>query len=292
MMSGNSIPATYQPLTSMYINSQESLMQEYINADQYIHQISQIIAKANRSYVPKKADDSHTNLYYDPVSEKILGRWIRVDSGKIMLALDLNAYQFEIIDDRLRVLNEFPITGETTTKLESDIADALVQIGLDASGFAQKLHFEITEYPFKNDPFKSLSGTGVRQWKKFRKLVNEASLHFLGYLQAESEIRIWPHHFDTGVYAEVHDGLGIGFGLAMADGIEASPYFYLSGYALDDSALKFENLPKIETGRWEIGEHWKGAILPMDALMSLEEKELSDTVYDFIIVGCKFYLHQ
>ncbi len=264
----------------------------YISADQYIHQISQIIAKANRSFVPKKADDSHTNLYYDPVSEKILGRWIKVETGKIMLAFDLNACQLEIINDRLLVLNEFPVAGKTTVHLESDVAEALAQHELDISGFADELHFEITDYPFNNDPFKSPSEAGLKQWKKVRKLANEASLHFLGYLQANSEIRIWPHHFDSGVYAAVHDGLGIGFGLAMADGMEASPYFYLSGYALDDSALKFENLPKPATGRWEIGEQWKGAILPMDALKSLDEKELFEAVYDFIIGGTKLYLHQ
>jgi hypothetical protein len=267
-------------------------MQEYIETDQRIHQLSQIIAKANRTFVNKKADDSHTNLYFDPISEKLTGRWIRTKGEKIMLALDLNAYQFVIINDSLRVLNEIPVAGKTATQLESEIAVALAKLGLDTTGFSDELHFEITDYPFKNDVFVNLSETGLQQWKKFRKLANEACLHLLGYLQSESEIRIWPHHFDTGIYAELNVGIGIGFGLAMADGMEASPYFYLSGYALGEKELKFENLPIFEIGRWEITDHWKGALLPLHKLKSLEETALSEAIYDFIITGCKFYLHQ
>lgn len=267
-------------------------MQEYIRADQYIHQLSQIIAKANRTFVPKESDDSHTNLYYDPVGERLLGRWIKTDDKKIMLALDLNAFQFDIINESLQVVHKFSIEGKTTAQLETEIAVPLAKLGLDTSGFANELHFEITDYPFKNDAFVNLPEAGLQQWKIYRKLANEAALHLLGYLQSEGEIRIWPHHFDTGIYAEVNLDIGIGFGLAMADGMEASPYFYLSGYALGDKELKFDHLPKLEAGRWEIGEYWKGAVLPMDNLLNLRENDLSEAIYDFIIGGCKLYLHQ
>lgn len=267
-------------------------MQEYIKTDQQLHQLSQIIAKANRTFVQNKSDDSHINLYCDPVRERLLGRWIKTNDKKIILGLDLNAFQFDIIHDRRQVVHEFPIEGKTTAQLESEIAVALAKLGLDATGFTDELHFEITDYPFKNDVFVNLSETGLQQWKKFRKLANEVSLHLLGYLQSEGEIRIWPHHFDTGVYTEVNDHIGIGFGLAMADGMEVSPYFYLSGYALGDKELNFDHLPKLNAGRWEIGEDWKGSILPLDHLHTLKENDLSEAIYDFIIGGCKLYLHQ
>jgi len=46
-------------------------MQEYIKVDQYLHQLVQVIAKANRTFVQEKEDDSHTNLYFDSLGEKI-----------------------------------------------------------------------------------------------------------------------------------------------------------------------------------------------------------------------------
>lgn len=267
-------------------------MQEYIKADQLIHQLTQVIAKANRTFVPKKPDDSHTNLYYDPLSDKLFGRWIQTGAKKIILALDLVYFQFEIIDNRQNILCQYPVIGKKISELEEEIALGLGQVGLDTSTFTAPLHFEITAYPFRDKPVGVLSVKAHQQWKKFRKLANEASLHLLGYLQSESEIRIWPHHFDTGVYSKVNDKIDIGFGLAMADGMEASPYFYLSGYALGDNKLKLENLPNLETGRWEIGKYWKGAVLPINLLWTLNEIDLTKTVNNFIIGGCKFYLNQ
>lgn len=265
-------------------------MQEYIKTDQHIHLLSQVIAKANRTFVAKMPDDSHTNLHYDPVSNKVYGRWIHADVIKIILALDLNAYQFEIRDDRYKILYEYPIAGKTMFQLEEKISEGLKQIGLHTTGFSTPLHYQITDYPFKDDPFEILSDSGVQQWKKIRKLANETSLHVLGYLQTESEIRIWPHHFDTGVYAEVNADLAIGFGLAMADAMEPSPYFYLSGYALGKDELKFDDMPKLETGRWEINQYWKGAILPIDSLKSLDESKLTKAVYSFIVSAFIIYL--
>ncbi len=51
-------------------------MQAYIKTDRQLHWLSQVIAKINRTYVPKKNDDSHTNLYFDNLGKRITGRWI------------------------------------------------------------------------------------------------------------------------------------------------------------------------------------------------------------------------
>ncbi|MFT5886141.1 MAG: hypothetical protein ACI9IP_002605 [Arcticibacterium sp.] len=40
-------------------------MTGYTQTDQQLHWLSQIIAKANRTYVPAEEDDSHTNLYFN-----------------------------------------------------------------------------------------------------------------------------------------------------------------------------------------------------------------------------------
>jgi hypothetical protein len=42
-------------------------MLAYTSIDQYFYQICQLIAKVNRSFDPKKEDDSHTKLYVDPI---------------------------------------------------------------------------------------------------------------------------------------------------------------------------------------------------------------------------------
>ena len=65
-----------------------------------------------------------------------------------------------------------------------------------------------------------------------------------------SEVRIWPHHFDTGIYLEVNSKLGIGFGWAMADKMIDQPYFYFTPYGLNGHKLLTENLEDPEHGFW------------------------------------------
>ena len=58
------------------------------------------------------------------------------------------------------------------------------------------------------------------------------------FLQTNVEARIWPHHFDTGIYAMPNEDIGLGFGLAMNDGLVGEPYFYLAAYK-SEGAIDF-----------------------------------------------------
>ncbi len=96
-----------------------------------------------------------------------------------------------------------------------------------------------------------------------RKNANQACYDLLGYLQCESEVRIWPHHFDTGIYTPINDQLGIGFGLAMRDEMVGAPYLYFSAYGLNDHTLDYAEFEPLTNGHW-INQDWKGAVLPFD----------------------------
>jgi len=77
-------------------------MEKYNKVDQTIHLLSQIIAKVNRTYIPKKEDDSHTCLYFDAVGNRLLGRWIERSNGTILLSLNFENFNFEWLDDPSR----------------------------------------------------------------------------------------------------------------------------------------------------------------------------------------------
>jgi len=55
-------------------------MINYPQADQLLHELSQLLAKFNRSYLPKKEDDSHTNLGVDFLSKRIYSRWAQMEN--------------------------------------------------------------------------------------------------------------------------------------------------------------------------------------------------------------------
>lgn len=266
-------------------------MENYIKTDQQLHWLSQLIAKANRTFIPGKADDSHTNLYFDWLGNRITGRWIETDKGKMLLTLNLANLQLEWLNSTYQTLSSFKTIGKKMDALEKEIAGQLGEMGLPADGFSDKLHFKIPDYPFENEEIKAPSKQGLKEWIHFRNLANKVCVLLLGHLQMESEVRIWPHHFDTGIYAVSHAGMGIGFGLAMSDAMVDSPYFYMSGYPAKGS-LEYKNLPAFTIGNWKISEYWKGAVLPLAELTNLSKKEYKTAINDYLLKAVGWYLGQ
>jgi hypothetical protein len=112
----------------------------------------------------------------------------------------------------------------------------------------------------------------------------------LDKLQLESEICIWPHHFDSGIYIQVKADLGLGFGLAMEDTMLGEAYFYMSGYG-GESPISYQNLTQLSAGKWEIGEHWKGAVLPTNTISDSSHEEAARVVHLFIKETTAWFLN-
>jgi len=266
-------------------------MKEYNKIDQHLHLLCQVIGKANRTFVPKKPDESHTNLYFDPWGNKIIGRWIQTGSGTVLVSLDLNTLQYEVLNSSRKQILAVSSVGKTVEEIEREFETLLPKAGLDPTGFRAPMPHEIPAYAFSKEPLKAIEAQALDQWKYFRNLANQSSYNFLGYAQAESEVRIWPEHFDTGIYFEYAGIIGIGFGLAMEDSMAGEPYFYMAGYPLNGS-LVFENLPQSPTWKWELGEHWKGAILPLSVLENASHSQTEKILGDYIMQNFDWYSMQ
>lgn len=264
-------------------------MSLYTNADQKIHWLTQFIAKANRTFVPAKKDDSHTNFYFDPLSNRILGRWIKTKHGDVLLALNLTKQNFEWLNKKLIPIASVAYAGKSMTEIEDELSESLVIIGLVADGFKEKMHYEMPEYGFENENVDLINAEAITQWTHLRKAANEACQLVLGYLQVQTEIRIWPHHFDTGIYVEPTPELGIGFGLAMEDDMVHEPYFYLSGKGLKNE-IHYLDLPELEPAYWEVNAGWNGAILPVSAIEDFPDKTSQKTLFDFMRSTLDWYL--
>ena len=238
-------------------------MQAYNKIDQQIHQLAQTIAKFNRTYVPKLADDSHTNLAFDPLAMRLVGRWVDTPNGKLIMALNLFEFTYELLDRSWKSVHSFPIAGKTQAQTEQVISDYIPELGLKAEGFTDKLHFEITAYDFAQETFSEWQKNDIQLWANGRSLGNDACQWLLNHLQIEGEVRIWPHHFDTGIYVESTSKVGLGFGLAMQDNMIRNPYFYYSAYGLNDHEIDLTKTKALTQGKWIVEDHWKGAVLEM-----------------------------
>lgn len=244
-------------------------MQAYTNTDQHIHFLAQVVAKINRTFVPKKDDDSHTNVGFDSIQRRIYGRWVTSKHSRMVFSLDLKNLSYEWSDEAGKSVQIFPIEGHTITEMEIMIAENLHRLGLsDEDCFKDDLHFDIPNYSFANDLVEAIGPEALNEWVHYRTLANHTCTDALNFLQAEGETRIWPHHFDTGFYVAANSQIGIGFGMAMEDAMVGAPYFYVSGYALANNAIDYTQKPNLSNGDWKIGEHWKGAVLSLNNLGS------------------------
>jgi hypothetical protein len=264
-------------------------MQEYNITDRQLHWLSQAIAKMNRTFVPVKEDDSHTNLSFDAIGGRIFGRWIDTPKGKIILAFNLDYQHFEWLNQNLHILTKVPVFSTDLEIIEKNISEYLVSIDMDTSDIPKPLHFELPDYKINQISEGELTIQGIKLWKHYRELANNACLSMLSYLQKESEIRIWPHHFDTGIYAQISELLGLGFGLAMEDSLIGEPYFYLAGY-YSGSPIKYENLPRLDSGKWVTGEHWNGAVLTFSEINGLSFGNVLSTMKKYIEQTADWFL--
>ncbi|NCQ10809.1 MAG: hypothetical protein GW809_01395 [Bacteroidetes bacterium] len=266
-------------------------MQEYNNTDKQIHWLSQVITKVNKALVPEKEDDSHTNLYFDAIGKRLIGRWIDTSKGKIILTFNIFNNDFEWLDSRLQNLAAISVVNKELNLLEQQVSEYPSGLGLNVENISKPLHFEIPDYQIQTIQDGELTQEGLDHWCKIRELANVACFAATGYLQAKSEIRIWPHHFDTGIYCQVNKSLGIGFGLAIEDSMVGEPYFYLAGYRLG-STIKYDDLPHLSAGKWLTGEHWKGAVLPLGEFYDLSTDLTLEKIKNYIKQSADWFLKQ
>mgnify|MGYP000350429110 CR=1 FL=1 len=265
-------------------------MKAYNRIDKKIHQLSQVIAKVNRSLVPEKEDDSHTNLYFESIERRIYGRWFQQNDTKYILALDLYDFTFQLIADNKEIIKQFQIEGKNLAKIETEIADHFKTLNIRTDGLMKKLHFEIPAYAFIDSVWVKPDNIEMSKWLTYRSLANEICMLVLGLAQAKSEIRIWPHHFDTGIYCKVKSKLGVGFGLAMEDEMVNDSYFYISAYP-EDYKIEYDNLPK-GNWAWKINENYKGAILTLKELDNRPYEEKRSVLIDYITTTYSWIIRQ
>jgi len=92
------------------------------------------------------------------------------------------------------------------------------------------------------------------------------------------DVRIWPHHFDSGgliplEYDENEKLIrSIGVGFAIPDSMVNEPYFYLSYWSADPNDSLESPTPFKGKGTWKTPQ-WPGAILPLSDIISAKSAD-------------------
>lgn len=219
------------------------------NARLQLHHAAQLAAAFGISYLPKKPDDSHTNL-----------EWLERDGALASNPLEGKRIALRVSDLRLLIgSSSLPLQGRTISAAAEWIKKTLESAGMDGSKYTLARHYEIPSHPVasgrsfdaRNEDLEQLAlwySNAAAQFEMIRSNDSRAS-----------EVRCWPHHFDIATLITPSKGTSVGIGLEPGDNYYDEPYFYVNMYP-SPSAETLPDSLKGE-GTWHTRE-WGGAVLP------------------------------
>ncbi len=223
---------------------------------QQLHLAAQYLASCGISFLDKKEDDSHTNLGFS-VEKGRLETW-PLDSAGTLFCLNYEKFALEWTSQNELVL---PLDGKTHMDIIAWVKATSKEMGLEGS-YAFNLHYDLPYAMDSNLKLELVNPNQVQDLLRLRTLAQLAIAEFLEKENLTSDIRIWPHHFDTGAFTALDDGSGksIGLGMAIPDSMVNDLYFYISGYR-GHNTLNTWAFKTLSHGKW-VNDGFKGAILP------------------------------
>lgn len=220
-----------------------------------IHIAVQYLAAAGISFLDKKEDDSHTNLGFSVERQHIVTRPLN-DAGD-QLALRLPDFALLWINDSS--ITQYALNHRQHHEILSWIRSVLKPSGL-ADRYRYEFHYSLP-YDVADNYMLETTAESLQKESKLRSLAQGVIRQVIQEYSMDSEIRIWPHHFDTGAYAQLpgNKNISIGMGLAIPDSVVDDHYFYLSGYRGNKpvDTISFESLTM---GKWA-RKDFQGAVL-------------------------------
>ncbi|MCW5517678.1 hypothetical protein [Muriicola sp. Z0-33] len=244
--------------------------------DKMMYLAAQYLAAAGISFLDKIADDSHTNLGFVTGNASLNTRQLNQEGD----VLSLNYERFTLNWNGKANNESIRLDGNTHQQIVNWIEDQARQAAMEQS-YTFNFHYDLPYDIEDNFTFKLLDASRLSELTHLRILAQLVLEKFLSAEGLTSEIRVWPHHFDTGVYAidQQDAALAIGAGLAIPDTVADEHYFYLSVYK-NHKAIATENLDPLSNGRWH-SKGFVGAVLPaknetVETVLAFYEQALAD----------------
>lgn len=225
--------------------------------DKMMYLLAQYLAAAGISFLEKKDDDSHSNLGFSIENNSMYSRPLNENGD----TLSVSYKKFQLDWNSNGSSASLRLDGTTHAEILKWINMMATKAAIKAP-YTYVFHYDFPYQIKDNFIFKVLDTNRLHKLLRLRVLAHSVLETFLQEHQLNSEIRIWPHHFDTGAYAVFNDmsAQAIGLGLAVPDTVCSDHYFYINGYqghkVIDTSGFR-----PLSLGSWGING-FNGAILP------------------------------
>lgn len=248
------------------------------NTIEQLHLASQYLAAANISFQDKKEDDSHTNLGWDSQNKRITSHYFGEENFQIGLNLATGELQW-----LKKGVLEASIETQSSShaKIKSWLVEQTEKSNLGKE-YKYEFHYELPYTKIADEDTFAFDSSHAFEFAKQLSIAQSAFELFLTKNELESPIRIWPHHFDLGIYAKLKgpENLFLGAGLAVHDTMIDEMYYYSSGWNGAESIVT-KTLTGLKKGEWR--SDWNGATMPSNGV-TMEEAVLflNQTSEEFI----------
>ncbi len=248
------------------------------------HHAAQYIAMVGRHLIPQQADDSNTNMEFDPETGILVGNPL---SNGMKVGLHLDSLDLAILDQAGHEIKTLPLNGKTKKQGFIDLKEALTSLGIDTGTLKNELHYQVPVHALdKGAIFSVPDKQYLHENLLYRNNARLVMQEVVADMENAEPVKIWPHHFDTGSFvsfAKNEKGefiQTIGLGLAIPDSMIEVPYYYLSFWDAD-SGNKPGNFAALTHGKWMMPD-WNGAVLSLsDVLQKTSADEQHKLVYNF-----------
>ncbi len=227
-----------------------------------LHYKAQYLAALSNAFLPWKSDDSQSNLLWNSKNSSLTSR--PVGEGSY---LELVYNNYTLIYHGQGFSFEFALANKKEEEIIAWVKSQLERDGLLSNNYGMNFTYSLPVFHAEIDRWDTNHTRLVRLLADWRSLSQNNLEKIAAFYPQHSEIRVWPHHFDTGMLLDCGNDFenGVGLGYAVKDNLSQTPYYYV--YPFSKKTLDFKKLPKLEEGNWHFND-WKGAILPVHSQLT------------------------
>lgn len=249
-----------------------------------VHHAAQLAAALGISYLPRRSDDSHTNLEWLSAAGVLASRDVPGDPP-FRIGVRVADLTLCMLSGGDRLLGTIPLHARTIDEAASWIRERIADSGADSSRFTLSKHYQIPHHAVDDGaPFDTSHGASFQQLAAWFEL----GASTLGRVRAAndgSEVRCWPHHFDLATLLTAAPERTVGVGLEPGDVYYDEPYFYVNMRPEPPRELLTATLAG--GGFWHTHE-WLGAVLPASRIADASTiRARVDAFLDSAIAACQ-----
>jgi hypothetical protein len=274
--SGTVVSNPSQPTVAAWRALRMESAHSLVDARLQLHHAAQLATALGISYLPKKPDDSHTNLEWIDALSALVSNPV---SATNTIRVGVSASPFALIV----LVNDGPranlsLDGRTIQEAADWVRQHLATYGLDATKYTLAKHYTIPTHAV--DSGARFDASNADAFDQLSAWYGDASIileEFVARMPHAATVRCWPHHFDIATLIQFAEGKTVSLGMEPGDVYYDQPYYYASTYPRPRADLA--RPPLAGSGRWHTHE-WIGAVLPASAVGNDQQRAQIEAFID------------